>query len=151
MPRPKKEVMRKKIVDEDFGSLGFHHVYNEPLHDCYNIEIRKAGGTDSDWEYLIKRLEAIRQDCVRNNIHFNSCGEFKIDSRLVSVHEAKQYLGIGINAVYELLRTGEMPYTKIGNKKFINVCDLNAYIENHTVEKCPVVVKRKVVRRNKAK
>lgn len=43
-----------------------------------------------------------------------------IDNRLMTVQETKQYLNIGINAVYALCKQADFPVVKIGNKKFVD-------------------------------
>ncbi len=43
-----------------------------------------------------------------------------IDNRFMTVKETKEYLNIGINAVYALCKQADFPVIKIGNKKFVD-------------------------------
>lgn len=43
-----------------------------------------------------------------------------IDNRLMTVRETKQYLNIGINAVYALCKQADFPVIMIGKKKYVD-------------------------------
>lgn len=52
-----------------------------------------------------------------------------IQKRLLTIKQTKQYLNIGINAVYDLCKRPDFPVIKIGNKKFVDWNELDNWIE----------------------
>lgn len=49
--------------------------------------------------------------------------------RLLSLKEVQQTLGVGKHVVLGLIRRGELPAGKVGNRWRVREEDLNAYIE----------------------
>jgi excisionase family DNA binding protein len=49
-------------------------------------------------------------------------------SEVITVRELQQLLRIGRNKTYELLRSGEIPYCKIGRQIRIRLADVEMYL-----------------------
>jgi excisionase family DNA binding protein len=54
-----------------------------------------------------------------------------IDRRLLSLKEAAYYLGRSIWSVRELIWKGALPYIQDGRKQYLDIIDLDRYIELH--------------------
>jgi excisionase family DNA binding protein len=51
--------------------------------------------------------------------------------RLYTVPEAAYYLGRSVDAVYEMIWAGKIPYVKDGKRNLIDIKDLDAFIEQY--------------------
>jgi excisionase family DNA binding protein len=51
--------------------------------------------------------------------------------RLYSVPEAAFYLGRSVDAVYEMIWAGKLPYVKDGKRNLIDIRDMDAFIEQN--------------------
>lgn len=51
--------------------------------------------------------------------------------RLYSVPEAAFYLGRGVDAVYEMIWAGKIPYVKDGRRNLIDIRDMDEFIEKN--------------------
>lgn len=62
----------------------------------------------------------------------------KIIPRLFTVRQAKQYLGIGMNKIYELVKQPNFPTVRIDNKYYVDSERLDDWIDKHYLvdEKC---------------
>ncbi len=58
-------------------------------------------------------------------------------TRLITVVEAAEIIGLSRSKVYELLAEGHLPSIRIGRTRRINVTDLDAFIEQHRVPAIP--------------
>ena len=56
-------------------------------------------------------------------------------NRLVGVRAAAAYLTIGAETLYGLVRSGEIPHSRVGRSIRLRVSDLDQYVENHTSQK----------------
>lgn len=54
--------------------------------------------------------------------------------RLLSVEEGAYYLGISKRSLQTLLKDGEIPKVRIGNRTLLDQPDLDAYVERIKVE-----------------
>ena len=54
-------------------------------------------------------------------------------SNLMTAKELQEYLHIGKNKAYNLIRHNEVPTVTIGNKTYIVADKLQEYIDSHTV------------------
>lgn len=54
-------------------------------------------------------------------------------SRLITVVEAAEIIGLSRTKVYELLAEGDLPSIRIGRTRRIDVTDLDAFIDRHRV------------------
>ena len=54
-------------------------------------------------------------------------------TRLISVVEAAEIMGLSRSMVYELLAEGRLPSIRIGRTRRIDVADLDAFIDRHRV------------------
>ena len=52
-----------------------------------------------------------------------------IDKLAVSVEEAAEQLSIGRTMAYDLIRQGELPSIKIGQRRLVARADLESYVE----------------------
>ena len=57
--------------------------------------------------------------------------EARIQKRLYSVEEAAVYLGRSAWTVAEMTRTGAIPYVPHGKRKFLDIHDLDRWIESN--------------------
>lgn len=51
--------------------------------------------------------------------------------RLFTLKEAGQYLGRSVWGVRELIWKGRLPYVQDGRKQYLDLADLDRYIEGH--------------------
>ena len=58
-------------------------------------------------------------------------------TRLITVVEAAEIIGLSRSKVYELLADGHLPSIRIGRTRRIDVTDLDAFIERHRVPAIP--------------
>ncbi|MBW3659612.1 MAG: helix-turn-helix domain-containing protein [Actinobacteria bacterium] len=58
-------------------------------------------------------------------------------TRLITVVEAAEMIGLSRSKVYELLADGHLPSIRIGRTRRIDVTDLDAFIERHRVPATP--------------
>jgi hypothetical protein len=63
-------------------------------------------------------------------VEFKSSTDDTILPRLLSISDAKEYLNMGINGVYELCKDADFPVIKIGHKKFIDRDKLDELISS---------------------
>lgn len=58
--------------------------------------------------------------------------------RLLTIKQAKQYLGIGMNKIYELCKTPNFPSVRIDNKWYVDLQALDEWVDKHYFvnEKC---------------
>lgn len=54
-------------------------------------------------------------------------------SNLMTAKDLKEYLHIGKNKAYDLMRHNEVPTVMIGGKTYVVVDKLQRYIESHTI------------------
>lgn len=54
-------------------------------------------------------------------------------SNLMTAKDLKEYLRIGKNKAYDLMRHNEVPTVMIGGKTYVVVDKLQRYIESHTI------------------
>lgn len=54
-----------------------------------------------------------------------------INKRLLSIKEAGIYLSRSPWTVAEMVRTGKLPYLKDGKRKFLDIQDINNWIETN--------------------
>ena len=54
-------------------------------------------------------------------------------SNLMTAKELQEYLHIGKNKAYDLMRHNEVPTVMIGGKTYVVVDKLQRYIESHTI------------------
>ena len=54
-------------------------------------------------------------------------------SNLMTAKELQEYLHIGKNKAYDLIKHNDVPTVKIGGKTYIVVDKLQRYIESHTI------------------
>ena len=54
-------------------------------------------------------------------------------SNLMTAKELQEYLRIGKNKAYDLMRHNEVPTVMIGGKTYVVVDKLQRYIESHTI------------------
>ena len=54
-------------------------------------------------------------------------------SNLMTAKELQEYLHIGKNKAYELIKHKEVPTVMIGGKTYVVVDKLQRYIESHTI------------------
>ena len=54
-------------------------------------------------------------------------------SNLMTAKELQEYLHIGKNKAYDLIKHTDVPTVKIGGKTYIVVDKLQRYIESHTI------------------
>ena len=54
-------------------------------------------------------------------------------SNLMTAKELQEYLHIGKNKAYDLIKHNDVPIVKIGNRIYVVVDKLQRYIETHTV------------------
>lgn len=54
-------------------------------------------------------------------------------SNLMTAKELQEYLHIGKNKAYDLMRHNEVPTVIIGGKTYVVVDKLQRYIESHTI------------------
>ncbi len=57
--------------------------------------------------------------------------EKALSKRLVTVRQAATYLGRSPWAVHWLIHQGELPFVRTGKKMYIDVSDLDAYIDRN--------------------
>lgn len=58
----------------------------------------------------------------------------RLQQRLFSLKEAARYLGRPIGGVRTLIWAGKMPYLQDGRKIYIDLADMDAYIEHEKVK-----------------
>lgn len=54
-------------------------------------------------------------------------------SNLMTAKELQEYLHIGKNKAYDLIKHNDVPTVKIGGKTYVVVDKLQRYIESHTI------------------
>jgi excisionase family DNA binding protein len=54
---------------------------------------------------------------------------YHINKRLYSIRETADYLGRSPWTVAEMVRTGKLPYISDGKRKFLDIQDINHWIE----------------------
>lgn len=54
-------------------------------------------------------------------------------SKLMTAKELQEYLHIGKNKAYDLIKHNDVPTVKIGGKTYVVVDKLQRYIESHTI------------------
>lgn len=57
----------------------------------------------------------------------------KVRKRLYSIPEAAEYLGRSTWSVRRLIWAGELPSVRAGRRVHLDVCDMEAFIENNKV------------------
>jgi len=60
-------------------------------------------------------------------------GELTTPKRLFNVAEAAVYLGRTVCALRELIWAGKIPYVRCDRRIFLDVKDLDAFIEQHKI------------------
>ncbi len=55
----------------------------------------------------------------------------KLNKRLYSIPEAGQYLGRTVWSVREMVYTGKIPYIRDGRRMFLDIRDMDSWIENN--------------------
>ena len=122
--------------DEDYGILS-PQVFAGDIHDNYIIMLNnnKVLTNTAPYEYIVKQLEGLRRFAIDNCINMYSFVDIKIRPRLLSVAEVQQYLNIGRSKAYKMMQNKELPVVTIGQKLFVDVNDLNSYIEEHKEHK----------------
>lgn len=50
--------------------------------------------------------------------------------RLFSIKEIASYIGRSPWTIAEMVRTGKLAYIKDGRRKFLDICDINKWIES---------------------
>ena len=51
----------------------------------------------------------------------------------MTAKELQEYLKVGKNTAYRLIRDGDVPSVKLGNKTYVVVDKLQKYIDTHTI------------------
>lgn len=51
---------------------------------------------------------------------------------VLDAHEAAAYLAVKLGTLYTLVRSGELPHTRVGHNLRFRLVDLDAYLEEHT-------------------
>lgn len=57
-----------------------------------------------------------------------------MSDRLISVKDAKSQLGVGTNAIYDLLNNRELTRIKIGNRTLIAQSEISSFIAKKLTE-----------------
>lgn len=55
------------------------------------------------------------------------------ERRLLSEHEAAQYLGVSYWTLRDLVFRGELPFVRIGRRKLVDRLDLDAYLDRSKI------------------
>ena len=80
-------------------------------------------------------IEAMTKDldCPRHSLCLGVVSRLrssKIPKRLLSIKEAACYLGRSEWTIAEMVRSGRLPYIPDGKRRFLDIQDLNEWIEN---------------------
>lgn len=54
---------------------------------------------------------------------------YQVNKRLYSIKDAADYLGRSPWTVAEMVRTGKLPYIVDGKRKFLDILDINRWID----------------------
>ena len=59
---------------------------------------------------------------------------YQINRRLFSIKEAADYLGRSPWTIAEMVRTGKLPYIPDGKRKFLDIQDIDRWIETNKIQ-----------------
>jgi excisionase family DNA binding protein len=64
-------------------------------------------------------------------VHTLSKPTYHVNKRLYSIKEAADYLGRSPWTIAEMVRTGKIPYIPDGRRRFLDIEDINKWIETN--------------------
>lgn len=91
------------------------------------------------WTVVDAELPAFRLARFRGSTHDEEEPMSDTETRLITIVEAAEIVGLSRSKLYELLASRELPSVRIGRSRRIDLADLERFIERHRVPQRPDV------------